>query len=169
VPEKGVDTLSQALSMVGGGVRLKVAGYGPLEAALRGQEGVELVGRVDYEAVPDFLRSLDVLVLPSRTTPLWKEQFGRVLAEAMACGVPCLGSDSGAIPQVMGAGGLVFKEGDAQDLARQARRLRSGVLRARLGKEGRRRALAHYTHEVLGQRLGILMRRVLGLDLSINH
>ena len=34
--------------------------------------------------MPDFYRSLDVIVLPSRSTPAWIEQFGRVLTEAMA-------------------------------------------------------------------------------------
>ena len=43
--------------------------------------------------------------MPSRTLPNWKEQFGRVIIEAMACGVPVVGSDSGAIPDVIGDAG----------------------------------------------------------------
>ena len=46
-------------------------------------------------------------MLPSLTRPNWKEQFGRVLVEAMACGVPVVGSDSGEIPRVIGEAGLV--------------------------------------------------------------
>ncbi len=161
VPEKGVDTLAQALPLMGPGVRLKVAGFGPLEGALRRVKGVELVGRLDYGEVPDFLRSLDALVLPSRTTPRWKEQFGRVLAEAMACGLPCLGSDSGAIPQVMGKGGLVFKEGDAGDLARQAWRLKDAGLRQGLGRAGRARVLREYTNPVLARSLASLLGQAL--------
>lgn len=48
--------------------------------------------------MPAFFASIDVLVLPSRTTATWKEQFGRVLVEAMACQTPVIGSDSGEIP-----------------------------------------------------------------------
>ena len=51
-------------------------------------------------------------MLPSLTRPNWKEQFGRVLIEAMASGVPVIGSDSGAIPDVIGQAGLIFPEGD---------------------------------------------------------
>jgi glycosyltransferase involved in cell wall biosynthesis len=122
---------------------------------------MELAGRVAYEEVPAFLRSLDALVLPSRTTPRWKEQFGRALAEAMACGVACLGSDSGAIPEVMGKGGLVFKEGDAKGLARQARRLKDAGLRQRLGRAGRARAVKEYSSAVLAQRLAGFLRQAL--------
>jgi glycosyltransferase involved in cell wall biosynthesis len=59
----------------------------------------------------------DVLALPSITTRNAVEQFGAVLAEAMACGVPVIGSDSGAIPEVIGDAGLVVPEGDSDALA----------------------------------------------------
>ena len=77
---------------------------------------------------PPAYAQLDVLVLPSHTTPTWKEQFGRVIIEALWCGVPVVGSDSGEIPWLIGltGGGLVFPEGDV----RGARRQRSGELRA---------------------------------------
>ena len=68
--------------------------------------------------VPRHLRALDALVLPSESTPLWKEQFGHVLIEAMACGVPVVGSDSGAIPEVIGEAGLLFPGGGRDGPAR---------------------------------------------------
>jgi glycosyltransferase involved in cell wall biosynthesis len=55
---------------------------------------------------------MDVLVAPSQTSPRWKEQFGRMLVEAFACGVPVLGSDSGEIPYVIGDAGVVLPEAD---------------------------------------------------------
>jgi glycosyltransferase involved in cell wall biosynthesis len=66
----------------------------------------------------DFYNSLDVFVLPSETILQWKEQYGRVLIEAMACGLPVVGSSSGAIPEVLEGypKGLIFKEGDVDDL-----------------------------------------------------
>ena len=53
----------------------------------------------------------------SRTTRTWKEQFGRVIMEAHACGVPVIGSSSGSIPHVVGQGGWIVPEGDAPALA----------------------------------------------------
>ncbi len=51
-------------------------------------ERVTFLGRQTSSDMAAFYNSLDVLVLPSRTLPNWKEQFGRVLIEAMACAGP---------------------------------------------------------------------------------
>jgi glycosyltransferase involved in cell wall biosynthesis len=63
---------------------------------------------------------MDVLVVPSKTVPRWKEQFGRVVPEALACGVPVVTSDSGELPNLVRttAGGWTFPEGDERELAR---------------------------------------------------
>jgi glycosyltransferase involved in cell wall biosynthesis len=63
------------------------------------------------------MRSIDVLILMSKTTRTWKEKFGRVIIEAHACGVPVIGSDSGSIPSVIGEGGWVVHEDDSSALA----------------------------------------------------
>jgi glycosyltransferase involved in cell wall biosynthesis len=150
---KGVDLLIEALSALEGDWRLDVLGDGPeldgLQSLARAR-GVD--ARVTWTpwrpsaAMPDHYRSLDVLVLPSRSTPTWIEQFGRVLTEAMACGVPCVGSDSGEIPHVLGEAGLVFREDDVDGLrAALAALAGSADLRARLGAAGRTRVLERYT------------------------
>ena len=96
--------------------------------------------------MPAYYRQLDVLVVPSRTRSNWKEQFGRVAVEAMACGVPVVGSDSGEIPHVLGDAGLVFVEDDAAALrAHLARLMQDAGLQAELARRGRRRVLEHYT------------------------
>jgi glycosyltransferase involved in cell wall biosynthesis len=90
--------------------------------------------------MPSAYAQLDVLVLPSRTTPTWKEQFGRAIVEALWCGVPVVGSDSGEIPWLIGltGGGLVFAEGDRAALAAQLARLRMDPqLRRELAATGR--------------------------------
>ena len=53
---------------------------------------------------------MDLLCAPSQTTPRWREQFGRMLIEAMACGVPVIASRSGEIPHVVGDAGLLVDE-----------------------------------------------------------
>ncbi len=115
-------------------------------------ENVTLLGRQGSSNMAAFYNSLDVLVLPSRTLPNWKEQFGRVLIEAMACQVPVVGSDSGEIPNVVGGGGLIFAEGDVQALRGCLQRLGDDAgERRRLGEQGRQRVLAHYTMRHIAQ------------------
>jgi glycosyltransferase involved in cell wall biosynthesis len=102
--------------------------------------------------MPNYLSSLDVLVLPSISQPNWKEQFGRVLIEAMACDVVTVGARSGAIPEVIGQAGLIFEERDIEDLRTQLQRLLDDVpLRDSLRQAGKQRVLDHYTHAAIAQ------------------
>lgn len=140
--------------------RLVIAGDGPLRPDVEREiESLGLAGRVSLRTrvpssdMPELIRSLDVVILPSRTTPGWKEQFGRVLIEAMACGLPVVGSDSGEIPHVVGGGGLIVPEGDAGALAAALLRLRDDPdLRRELGVRGRARVLQEFTHEVIARK-----------------
>src|SRR5207253_2769181 len=85
-------------------------------------------------------KGVDALVLPSRTTATWAEQFGHVLIEAMAAGVPVVGSSSGAIPDVVGDAGIIVPEGDAAALRRALETLLADpALRARLSERGQDR------------------------------
>ncbi len=67
---------------------------------------------LNHEEVPQFLPVCDLLICPSQTRKFWKEQFGRMLVEAFASGVPIIGSDSGEIPRVIDQAGVVLKEDD---------------------------------------------------------
>jgi glycosyltransferase involved in cell wall biosynthesis len=147
LPMKGIDTLIEAVASLPDDVHLSLVGGGPDRerlGALIAERGLTRRARI-HSAVPSAevparLTGLDALVLPSRTTPGWKEQYGRVLVEAMAAEVPVLGSSSGAIPEVIGDAGIVFPEGDAAALAGHLERLRSDEAeRVRLGHAGGKR------------------------------
>jgi glycosyltransferase involved in cell wall biosynthesis len=124
------------------------------EPALRGR--ASYVGLLDREDLWRFYASLDCLVLPSLTTPTWKEQFGGVLADAMAIGLPVIGSSSGAIPEVIGPSGLVFPEGKRGAIAESIARLSADAeLRETLGRHGRERyerefSIAAYARKLAG-------------------
>lgn len=160
LPMKGIDTLLDAMGLLPEGFRLTILGGGPDRERLDSRvEALGLGGRIDWidtlpsTEVPARLAALSALVLPSRTTPRWKEQFGRVLVEAMAAGVPVVGSSSGAIPGVIGEAGLVFPEGDPTRLAEALARLAAGPdLRKRLVAAGRARSL-DYSPENFARRV----------------
>lgn len=169
VEEKGVDLLLAALAGLEGAWRACVLGSGPQREALQDQaQRLRLANRVCFDEwrpsaqMPAYYGQLDVLVVPSRTRPNWKEQFGRVLVEAMACGVPVIGSDSGEIPHVIGDAGLIFPEGRIDVLQTLlSRLLREPALRAELAQRGRERVLAHYTQAQIAARTYEVYRTIL--------
>lgn len=109
-------------------------------------DDVSFVNAVDTDQLPLIYSKIDILVLPSLTMPLWKEQFGRVLIEAMACGVAVVGSSSGEIPRVIGDAGVIFKEGDRDALVSALTRLAGDrPLRDSYAKAGRERVLEKFT------------------------
>jgi glycosyltransferase involved in cell wall biosynthesis len=168
VAEKGVLTLLEALRRLAGDWRWLIVGRGPLRAELERQAAeYGLAGRlrwvdtVPHQQVAGYMNALDTFVLPSQPTPRWTEQFGHVLIEAMACGVPVIGSDAGAIPEVIGDAGLLFPAGDAAALAEHLARLRAEpALRSELAQRGRARVLAHYTDAAIAGRTVAFWREV---------
>jgi glycosyltransferase involved in cell wall biosynthesis len=117
VPEKGVELLIRVLERLKVPWRALFVGGGPLEGRLRSwaarQNGrARVCTGVAHADVPPYLNAMDVLCAPSQTMPHWREQFGRMLVEAAACGVPVIGSDSGEIHHVIGDFGLVVGEAD---------------------------------------------------------
>jgi glycosyltransferase involved in cell wall biosynthesis len=148
VPEKGLDDVLAALHRCPAPVALALLGDGPEKAGLLARAAaLGLADRVQAYAprppsgVAEFIASLDALVLMSRTTRTWKEQFGRVIMEAHACGVPVIGSSSGSIPSVVGRGGWIVPEGDTPALAALLARLAASPDEVALaGEVGRREA-----------------------------
>lgn len=170
VPEKGCMDLLNAFAQLSGNSHLLFVGDGALRddlvqrARATGTESrVTFQPTVPHDRVAEFMNVMDCLVLPSRTMSKWREQFGLVLAQAMACGVPVIGSDSGAIPEVIADAGMVFPEGDVNALRDLLTRLRGDPgLRAELGAKGRARVNANYTHARIADKTYAIYEALLG-------
>jgi glycosyltransferase involved in cell wall biosynthesis len=140
-------------------VRLLIVGSGPEEARLRRHardlgvhDRVELRAAVPYDEMPALYRSATCMVLASLPRRGWEEQFGMVLAEALASGTPVLAARSGAIPEVLDGAGELFDPGDWHGLARA---LAHGPLRGEPAARGRyeRELVARYSVESAARRL----------------
>jgi len=127
--EKGHQDLLRALAMLARrgrtDVHVVIVGQGPEEGRLHaiardlGVDGLaEFRGTIPHEQVPAVLGRASCLVLASLPTPYWEEQFGMVLAEAMAARLPLVAAASGAIPEVLAGYGTLFRSGDWIGLAR---------------------------------------------------
>ena len=129
VAEKGIDWLLESWRSADlpEHARLAFVGEGPEESTIRSASTadarIRLIGSVPLGQIPTLMAVLDALVLPSLTTRNWCEQYGRVITEAMASGVPVIASDSGAIPEVVGDAGILVKERSTSELATMLRRL----------------------------------------------
>lgn len=165
VAEKGLATLIDAVIGLEG-VKLRFVGNGPLRDELRKRAGavgvaLEIDTTTTPEDMPAAYASFDVLVLPSLSTPTWEEQFGRVLVEAMWCGIPVVGSDSGEIPWVIEStgGGIVVAEGDVAALRETLCRLRDAPeLRRELAATGREQVRARFSVQSVARDLDLVLR-----------
>jgi glycosyltransferase involved in cell wall biosynthesis len=163
VPEKGIRVLLDAYQKLRErrDTSLLFLGSGPLAQECAAVEGAVVVERLPHSGVPKYLALADLTVLPSLTTPRWKEQFGRAAVEAMACGLPVIGSDSGAIPEVIEEGGVIVAEGDSNALARAIEALLVNPdERARLGQRGWQRVRDHYSTGSVAGRLATILGSV---------
>jgi glycosyltransferase involved in cell wall biosynthesis/GT2 family glycosyltransferase len=168
VAHKGVEVLLEAVAGLAD-VTLAVAGAGPDEASLRDRAGradltgrVRFLGSLDEDELSRFYRQIDVLAVPSLTTPTWVEQFGRVAVEAMAHGVPVVASDSGALPDVVGGAGLLVPPGDPTALRLAlAQLLDNTEPRARCREQGLHRA-AECDWDAVAERYAELYGRAVG-------
>lgn len=172
VPEKGLTDLIEAFTRFHPEeeASLLVIGEGPMKAEIEARFATpglagraKLVSVVPHREVPAYMSAMDVLVLPSRSQARWREQFGRVLIEAPACGVPVIGSNSGEIPHLierLGAG-RVFPEGDVGALHAAMRELvETPGLHHALRERGRREVVEQYAHSALAYRFCQLLDAV---------
>ncbi len=170
VPEKGLKTLFHATAQLENQTwKMLLLGRGPMQAELQ-ELASELgfadrliqIASVPHADVYRYINLMSVLLLPSETTTEfktltasgWKEQFGHVLIEAMACRIPVIGSDSGEIPNVIKDAGLVFPEGDVAQLCDRLTQLISNPEFAQeIGQKGYQRTMVKYTNRALAKDL----------------
>jgi len=163
-PEKGVETLLQAWSRLGGKIPLKVVGDGPLrpqvEAAVGSLPGLEYLGPKSPSEVQALMGEAAFLVFPSE----WYETFGRVAVEAFAKGTPVVAAALGAVGEVTehGRTGLHFRPGDPEDLAEKVEWLLTHPEELkRMRREARAEFEAKYTAERNHELLMEIYRQVL--------
>ncbi len=169
VYSKGADVLLRALAGLAGEWKAQIVGDGDeretleqLARVLGIWERVEFVAWVDPSDVPGYLRGWHALALPSRTTAHWREQFGRVLIEAMACGVVPVGAATGEITNVIGSEGFVFPEDNVETLRDILQKLNNEPgERKRLVDAGRKRVLEEFTWDVLAGKAHRLYKNIL--------
>ncbi len=118
-PEKGLETLIEASQYLPEKTRMVIIGKGPLRNPLENQAqgsacNIEFKGWIDNQLLPKYLERAKLFVVPSLSEPQ-----GVVVLEAMACGVPVIGSDVGGIPEMIrhGENGWLVQPRDAIALA----------------------------------------------------
>ncbi|WP_334790829.1 glycosyltransferase family 4 protein [Nostoc sp.] len=157
IPEKGLNLLMRVLDSLQTPWRALFVGTGTMESSLRRwakryPEQVRICTNVKHGEVPQYLNAMDILVAPSQTMPNWREQFGRMLIEAFACGVPVIGSDSGEIPDVIQDAGLVVGEKDESGwVAAISDLLNSASQRQELAHKGLERSHTFYTWPIIAK------------------
>ncbi len=169
VAERGIDLILDALARTYGEWRLRIVGTGPLQEPLEAQaqrlglsSRVEWLGALPRERLPEFWSGIDVLLAPSRSTAEWVEPTGRLVLDAMARGIAAVVSRSGALPDVVGDGGLIIDEGDGAALERVIGSFVNEPWRCRaVGIAARQRVLERYSDGAVAERMATLWRRVL--------
>lgn len=165
--EKGIRILMDVFNQLSlkHDIELHLLGDGPIRKNIIDENTnsrIRFHEPVNNSAVPDFLSQMDILVLPTQTTKTCKEQFGRVLTEAMACGVVVVGSSSGEIPNVIRDAGLVFQENKKEELCSALEKLVTNkTLRLEFAAKGEKRALANFTWKTVAKRTKEIYESVL--------
>lgn len=180
IPEKGIMELIEAVRKVRENyprLELALLGSGSLLTEISKENGFgkwfRVIPPVPFEEVASEIGCFDMMILPSkpqldpRKGDIWEEQFGHVLIESMASGVPTLGSSSGAIPEVLEDSDVIFQWGSSASLAEKiARWLSNPEELELLAIRQRSRTNSKWTHRELAKRYADFM---LGLGRETNR
>lgn len=153
VPEKGIRVLMEVLDRLSTPWRMLFVGSGYLSTEIEAwsskfPDRVRVVTDAIHTDIPKYLNMMDLVVVPSQTYPNWREQFGRVPIEAMACKIPVIGSSSGELPYVIDNAGVVVPESNiAQWIEEIENMLDSPRKRQELATLGLERVRSNYSWE----------------------
>jgi len=120
---------------------------------------VLFLGHISPDEMPYFYSSADIFVLPS-----FSEGMPTALLEAMACGLPSIGTNVGGIKEVIEdmKTGILVDPGNSDQLAEKIKLLLSDEnLRRRLGENGRKKVLKNYTWEKVTDQIENLYKKVM--------
>lgn len=162
--EKGVGDLLKAFKIAvkkNNKLNLLLVGKGRLgRRNLPGK--VFLKNRIAYPKLEKIYKQADIFILPSRPTKTWAEQYGMVLVEAMATGLPIITTDCGAIPEVVGKAAILIKPGDYQALAKKIIYLSENKpAREKLSRQAFKLAIKEYNRLAISQKIYKVYRKVL--------
>lgn len=155
VPAKGLHVLVDAQRLAAHFFEITIVGDGPMRSELEALPHVRVLGGKDSREMPDLYHEMDIVVVPSLSTPSWREQFGRTVLEAAACGLPVIASDSGELPHLLRSldGPACAPEGNAVELARALDALLDGRSRVEVGLRMRARAEERFSVPAVATRL----------------
>lgn len=161
VPEKGITDLLEAFLKIkekNPKVKLTFIGSGPLKKELIGYKNI-FVKSLPYQQIQKEYQRADIFCLPSRETKTWAEQYGMSLLEAMACGLPIVTTNSGAIPEVVGDAALITRKSDPKSLESNLEKLiYDEALRDSLSIIARKRAVEKYDCRKAGKEIEKIYR-----------
>ncbi len=177
--DKGVEDLIQAfINIYQTGMKLMLVGNADKEYLLKlknyvksqnMQDNILFLPAVAPEDIPVYLNSMDVMLLLSHTTPEWKEQFGRVLVEAMAAGTVVIGSNSGAIPSVIKNAGIIVEERNLASIEKAMKIVyKHRALRKQLQELGTHRAKREFSYRSIARQTIEFLCQVLEGDNSFD-
>jgi alpha-maltose-1-phosphate synthase len=163
VPEKGIMDLFEAFQNIrktNPNIHLIFIGDGPLKHDLQGFKNISIKS-VPYSHIQKEYQKADIFCLPSRETKTWAEQYGMCLLEAMACGLPIVTTDSGAIPEVCGDAAIITHHSNAAELQTNLEKLiYNEDHRQNLSRLARQRALAKYDSRKISQQIEKIYREI---------
>ena len=170
---KGIETLLNSFITVSSSdsrLRLVIIGAGPLEGFVNDfisaheiENKVIRLPWLENDKLPGILCGSDIFLYPSEPYGGWEEQFGYSIAEASACGLPVISTDSGSIPEkvINNKTGFLIKPGSQEELIRAIFSLAAdSELRRTMGQAGRQLIAENFSHEIVAQKLEKFLRDV---------
>lgn len=169
VPKNGVDLLLRAFKIVRSeinNVKLIVLGDGPenqylkdLSRHLRIKDSVLFLGHKPHEALPSYYSASDLFV----RTP-YDEGFGIVFIEAMACGLPTIGTDVGGVSDIIinGQNGVLIKKNNFIQIANEIINvLQDKKFMDRLSMQGRKTAIKKFSWNTISTEMDSLYHKIM--------